>query len=1367
MKKLMTSTIIILPLIILAIMLVSGAIISLVTHIYVEKVEFSNSEAIVLVMDDETNPPTHDLKAEITVFPLEAPNRDIVYTDYDKSLLKISDDGIVTPLFYGETYVTVQSVENKAATATRKIIVTANHVHALKLNEYQKDWYEGDTAQFSVSVYPQEAENKSVTWSSSDADILQIASSGMATAKGNGKVTITATSKDTPEVTASAEVVCHAKIRGLDFDDNLLQTSLTEVQFPTVAVSPDPCDATVKYSVDNARIAAVDELTGKLIFKTPGKVTVTVTGTDFKGNSVTGQKTIVSTMGYFVGPLFDNKEVNFADCSVGAALPLNFAPKLEGTYKLIGEIEYTFDSPFESGKGQTGLIAYNESEKVFKLTDNFPEFDNYVNIIVHATIYDSKDDALNSTYEDFFYITKSAIENNSKVTYNGSELTADDKTSNNIEFSDINEKVVLTLYNPDAWRVQIDGNAYVDAERDGNTVTLTSKEVCKAQQMLLSIGTKSFYLNVSVRAKAQWIKVACRDTQLSSGGDGKTLLDSLNFTVEKGRSDGKTVESEIKYKVGADPELKTLVGKEVTLDFTDSSTELEFICDDVTFTYTVVRDTLSDFGFDAVYSTAAGVQTALQNVPSANAQKDIELNLPKDSQNTITFKLNITDFENYLGGLGTDAEFKEIFKVTAGEKVCIDYDVSNKQINVTPYNPDFNEMLTLDCGAIQVSLHIVKVNIEEISFIKGTESFDMKNPQDVYKGYQQVRVFAKHSYYNGKEVDYFRLPLKVLSTLVPEETPASVENTINAVNWTLSGYKEKSLEKELTTQKGDTVTIEGKEYKIAKDGEEYVLQDDKGATVSGKDGKNGGGYIWIDVFSEANEGYVRIYFGNFGGLSEVDVQNDYFGDFGEQGEKWKKVENLGADPEYAKKEGSGRDFTASANAYTFLQVRADDGTLNGENCHFNFNVLEDDALVNVFNAAGYINTANKKIVLHNNLYGPEELGGGDATPDILTINSTDSGALGKTLIYGNGYQVNLQAKNKALCDELKDKENTGTGGITFGTLYNVTLKGTNTTGEVGCKTHKILMSMNGAYYSDLQCYSKMNPASTKMFLKNTVLRYVANAAVQLYMGSNPYNLYFENVVAVECMRVVSLETTQISNFNLKGFFDILDYNNAADLQNKYNSINGGWLYAMSLTESAIKEAAPNHIEWFGSNGNDYSKSNYKYYVNIGVIQQGSDDIFKERHWDEKENKYSEAVTSEQVRFSNIQLIQGLATAHIPNALNSADGGASDYKSRNTDLLFTDTRDIRLLCQFRTINGTKLEKNTEHIQWHMDKVHRDMSLIKNRTEDHITALKESLKNVTWPDGTGTDGDGNVKAVAAAMNSLLSQAIVPGKREYAVV
>ena len=46
MKKLMTSVIILLPLLILAILLVSGAILSMVTHIYVESVEFVGNGAL-------------------------------------------------------------------------------------------------------------------------------------------------------------------------------------------------------------------------------------------------------------------------------------------------------------------------------------------------------------------------------------------------------------------------------------------------------------------------------------------------------------------------------------------------------------------------------------------------------------------------------------------------------------------------------------------------------------------------------------------------------------------------------------------------------------------------------------------------------------------------------------------------------------------------------------------------------------------------------------------------------------------------------------------------------------------------------------------------------------------------------------------------------------------------------------------------------------------------------------------------------------------------------------------------------------------------------------------------------------------------
>ncbi len=1397
MKKLMTSTIIILPLIILAIMLVSGAIMSLVTHIYVERVEFSNNEAIVLVMNDEQNPPTHNLKADINVFPLEAPNRDIVYTDYDENLLQISDDGVITPLFYGETSVTVQSKENKAATATRKVIITDDSVHSLEINSYTEDLYEGESEQLTVSIYPQEAENKAVLWSSSDEEVLQVASNGVITALGNGTVTVTATSVDNPDAKTTATVKCHAKLKEIIFDNSLLQTSLATTQFPEVTTNPEKCDVTWEYVCDNTNIATVDQ-TGKITFSQPGKVTVTVKGTDFKGNSVEEKKVFVSTMGYFVGPLFNTKEVKFADCEVGAALPLNFTPKLEGTYRLIGKIEYDYDKEVTQNAGQTGLIVYDENNMNFNLTEAFPEFNNYVNVVVHATVYDSQTDALNSTYEDYFYITKTDMQNSSKVYRDGDELSSE--TPNEIIFGDIGESIVLTIENPDSMRVQIQSNQYVDAVRDGNTITLKSKNVCDNVEMELYIGAKKYVLKETVHAKAQWIKVNCGDTSLSSGGDGATLLDSLTFEVQKGRDDGQNVFSQIKYQIGTG-EQTTIVGGTVTIQFTEPSTELKFVCDDIIFTYTVVLKTLEDFGISANYQKAGGDTVQFDSVASVKAQSNIQYTLPKTAQSSVTLQLNIADFNQYLGGLGTNKDFEEIFKVTlpegVGDNVRVEWTPSVNgvpQIAITFTQPDFNQSLVLVYGdgrdKIQVDLQIIKVNIQKIAFVKGTDSFDSTNYNDVYKGYQQVRVFAKHSYYEGKQVDYFRMPLQALNKLIGTNQPVNpedivtVENMINGISWNLSRYKDKSLDKELTTQKGNEVTVKDgsgdKNYTITLDGDEYVLKDESGATVSGHEGKNDNGIIWIDTFSEIKNGYVRIYFGNFGGLSEVDVQNDYFGDFGEQGENWKKVNEPADVTAYEAKEGSGRKFGASKNAYSFLRIEANDGAEGGVNCHFNFNVLDDpegSSLVNVFDAKGYCNYKYGNIVLHNNLYADGELSSDLAAKNAdLILKPTVSGCndtqVTKNLIYGNGYQVNL----KVLSDMVRDSdlnggvENTGHS-TTFGTVYNVTLKGNNPPTEekpLNPFNYRMLFVLSGAYYSDLQSYSKMNTVSAKVFFKNTVLRYVANAAVQLFQGSNPYNLYFENIVAVECMRVVSLETTQISNFNLKGFFDILDYNNAADLQNKYNSINNGWLYAGSFTESAIKKAAPNHIEWFGSNGNDYSKSNYKYYVNIGVIQQGSDDIFKERHWDKKENKYSEAVTSEQVRFSNIQLMSGLATAHIPNALNSADGGASDYKSRNTDLLFTDTRDIRLLCQFRTINDTKLEKNTEHIQWHMNKVYRDMDLaFPDGREDHIAALKESLKNVTWPDGTGTDGEGNVKSVAAAMNSLLSRAIVPGKREYAVV
>lgn len=1432
MKKLMTSTIIILPLIILAIMLVSGAIVSLVTHIYVEKVEFSNNEAIVLVMNDEQNPPTHNLREEINVFPLEAPNRDLVYTGYDTNLLKISDDGIVTPIFYGETYVTVQSKENKAATATRKIIVTDESVHAVKFNDYEKDMYEGESVRLSVGVFPQEAENKTIDWSSSDDSVLHVSANGTVTAMGNGTVTVTAASKENPEVKDVASITCHARLRNLIFDDSLLQTSLAAFEFPEVTSDPAECDCTLKYSSSNTDIASVDG-TGNVTFKKAGKVTITVKGTDFKGNSVEKQKTVVSTMGYFVGPLFDanSKQIKFDDCISGSALPLNFVPRLEGTYQKINSVKYMFDPPTaaaassRSGEWQQGLITYDEQSQKFMLEDDFPAFNSYVRVVVNATVYSNATDELDSTYADEFYIVKTEVPENAKVSLaDGTPLKSGVGQSNEILIEDIGDDVRLNFENPDNMVVSIVGTQFVKAVVQDDKIILTGDKVVENDKLYISIGSQVFNLDVTVRAKAQWIKVKCGERQLETGEEYNTLLSSLTFTVEVGRDDGQKVESPVKYQVNSTAE-NTVDDGSITLTIDQS--QIRFTCDDQQFAVTVKKVALSDFGFDAVYSTAAGVPTSLKNVPSANAQSNIQLTLPKDSLNAITLNLNISDFESYLGGLGTETEFKALFNVTATEKVILDYDVSNKHIIITPDNPDFNENLTLTCGAIQVKLNIVKVTIEKISFVKGTESFDIGTPQDVYKGYQQVRLFAKHSYYNGAEVDYFRMPLKVLSKIAPEETPASVENTINAVNWTLSGYKEQSLEEELTTQKGDTVTIGGTEYKIVKVGDEYVLQDGDGTTVSGEKGKNDGGYIWIDVFSEAKDGYVRIYFGNFGGLSEVDVQNDYFGDFGEQGEDWEKVNDRG---DYVERDDNGKDngrkFNASENAYKFLQVKADDGTPSGKNCHFNFNVLADPTdskLVNVFDADGYYK--NNNIVLHTNLYGSENKAVGSSdkynvenqfntneiekTDDNKDLFLTSTSNLDKNLIYGNGFSVSYNAMNEYLRSvKLPMGQLGNSGGVNVRGVYNATLRGRNATDTFSENDSGIVFVFQYCYYSNIQHYYKCSPYGAKSgvnnkgdkgaggvsYFKNSVIN-KAIKGIQLYYDYA--EAYFENMVIYDCIMAVCAEGT--------GYLGGIDpakpksgegHYLTAVFQGEFNDVlNYQSLHTLmaSMTKSPMVSMAlqsgwksvENYGEWFGKssdNNENHSATQKERFINPVVFA-----VFYATNSDKPQDLY-DRMNQVTVKGSGLKAILDLSSviglpipgkgwSYAPDI--SSDGGKIDASSKTCSRedfkkLFTPDRDIRLLCEYLDVekDGTPV-KNTEHILWHIQKVYRDMSLIGGREPNHIEALKQSLISARdsgkvwdgiWPDNTTLQ---NALDDVNKINTMLSQAIVPGKREYSVI
>ena len=500
---------------------------------------------------------------------------------------------------------------------------------------------------------------------------------------------------------------------------------------------------------------------------------------------------------------------------------------------------------------------------------------------------------------------------------------------------------------------------------------------------------------------------------------------------------------------------------------------------------------------------------------------------------------------------------------------------------------------------------------------------------------------------------------------------------------------------------------------------------------------------WIDVFAEA--GYAHIYFGDFGGLSETDVQNDYFGNFGEK-EGWTAVPQ-------AQDDKSGRDFKPSENAYTYLRVEAGDGAKESEvNTHFNFNVLEEKDLVNVFDADGYCNASHRKVVLHNNLYGDGEITGDTAKtiPDNLILKPTDVTShndtkITKEVLYGNGYQVNLKVLNDKITDDkLNNKlENTGNG-TDFGTIYNVKLKGHNDTTEIRPTTTKLLYKIKGIYYSDIQYYSKMNPSGGKIYIKNSILRCVASAALQLY--GNNQNSYLENVVMSECLKGISLESGTNQTVNVKGFLDVLNYYYPEKMAEGVGLLNGaGASMAKSfLTTDTLLQygGADAYMEWFGNKNSDYEgyKQAQSRFVNMVLFAFPSVGKNKPtKYWNG--NEYTTAPEEDVKKFEYIELL-GMFSVMVYKETADLDGGQKSenskyYDTRNMQNLFSNQRDIRVLCQYKTIKDGKLEKNTDHILWHMQKVYRDLDLypvIGNREPDHIKALKKSLINVKWPDGT---------------------------------
>ena len=148
------------------------------------------------------------LKLTVKVTPDDADDKTITWKSSDPTIAKVNSKGKVTAVAPGKCVITATSANGKKASC--KITVKAVKVSKITVNG-KKNMKVGATQQLTAVISPENAYDKSVTWTSSDTAIATVDEKGIVTAVASGKVTITCKANDGSGKKASFRITVKEK----------------------------------------------------------------------------------------------------------------------------------------------------------------------------------------------------------------------------------------------------------------------------------------------------------------------------------------------------------------------------------------------------------------------------------------------------------------------------------------------------------------------------------------------------------------------------------------------------------------------------------------------------------------------------------------------------------------------------------------------------------------------------------------------------------------------------------------------------------------------------------------------------------------------------------------------------------------------------------------------------------------------------------------------------------------------------------------------------------------------------------------------------------------------------------------------------
>ena len=158
-----------------------------------------------------------------TVRPESAPNKEVTWASSDESILAMdASTGLATALSSGTATVTATTLDG-GLTATVDVTVYVA-VESVSISpEGLVSVHVGKTVQLSATVSPEDADDKTVTWSTSDATVVTVSESGLVSGLQEGEAVVTVTTTDGGFTAAVRVSVARSTVNtgdGSVFDEN-------------------------------------------------------------------------------------------------------------------------------------------------------------------------------------------------------------------------------------------------------------------------------------------------------------------------------------------------------------------------------------------------------------------------------------------------------------------------------------------------------------------------------------------------------------------------------------------------------------------------------------------------------------------------------------------------------------------------------------------------------------------------------------------------------------------------------------------------------------------------------------------------------------------------------------------------------------------------------------------------------------------------------------------------------------------------------------------------------------------------------------------------------------------------------------------